>query len=309
MGSAYTLRAGGSGGKIDRGTDVWQCGTSGAHPRESECPNDALYTPAEATGGYQAWGVGTTTVVFGSTTVECFLEPVLVWDISGQYQIDWRVVCRTVVVTSPTRTVGMAIARVEWGDEVVGTSIWGNVPTSLLAFRESLISPCMPIFNPRTTEADCAGGFNSAYVSDSGYEIDIVIDDPACDIVTGKRSGDSSDKSNGCFTYYQHTQVSNLPAAYKDTTQDDDESTLSIGFGSASGVSIAPGATYIVRQFFSSNAQPDMSDKAARHIGTVTTEFDTLCLGGVLEPAFCFFSVDIASVGGDPDTFTIVPVP
>ncbi|WP_405242926.1 hypothetical protein [Lentisalinibacter salinarum] len=309
MGSAYTIRAGGSGGEVDRGTNVVKCGSSGAHTNESSCPNDALYTPAEATGGYQAWGVGIAYVDLSSTTTECMLQPYIVFDISGNYYTQWRVVCREIVISSPVKTLGMAIAKVKWGESITGTSTWSNRPTSVLGFKESLLTPCLPFFNPSNGDVDCANGLDSAYVSDSGYEIDIVIPDPSCDTLLNFRYHDSRDTAAGCFTYYQHAQTSNLPAAYQDTTYSDDEETLLIGFGSASGVSIAPGVTYIVRQLFSSHQQPPMDGKTASHVGAITTEFEAFCLFGSSNPEHCFFGVDTASVGGTSRDFSVVTPP
>ena len=307
MGSAYDYRAGGSGGQIDRGGNTVLCNTGGAHPKESMCPNDATYTPAAATGGYQAWGVGTAAVNFGFVEEECYLyvEPRYY---NGQLEWVWVVYCDIFVSIWPDGTWGMAIARVKWGEEVQATtSAISSHPTSVVAFHESLFAECSPSY----PDGPCGAPGASSYVEDNGYEIEIIVDDPMCSPPSGKRYGDQRDWNANCFTYHQWPQTSNLPGKYQDTTFDDEPGELNIGWGISSGSSIDPGTMYTVRQYFKSKAQPYMGNSGARHSGAITTEFElhAACVRNGGQPEWCFFGVDTASVGCAEDDFDFVPNP
>ena len=296
LGTGYNIRAGGSGGAIDRSGQEWKCGTSGSHPFESKCPSDATYTPAAATGGSQSWGVGVVKMFLEDWEIECRVE----WEFNpwAPWFIEPVVICEPVPTMVPAGTWGMAMAVLKWGEDNSATQAFSNEATSVLAFHESLLDNCNPIITP--PDAVCFDQSDSSYVEDNGYEVDITISDPACTPPTILRVHGQSDYDNNCFTYFQYGQVSNLPAAYKDTTLGDSASVLSIGFGSAEGWAIDPGTTYIVRQFFSSKAQPNMIDTIGTHSGAISTRFDVPGLNcTVASPENCLFAVDTASVGGN----------
>ncbi|MCI0516346.1 MAG: hypothetical protein L0Y45_00770 [Woeseiaceae bacterium] len=111
LGTAYKLRAGGSGGGIDRGTNRVKCNTQGAHPQEQQCPNDATCTPAAATGGYQAWGVGARHMFSEELEIDCILVPHIIWQ--NGITVWFETVCVVMPVSNPDGTWGNSMARLK----------------------------------------------------------------------------------------------------------------------------------------------------------------------------------------------------
>lgn len=308
LGTGYNMRAGGKLGGVFR-SNLTKCNSVGADPQEHNCPNDALYTPAPANGGYQAWGVGVKHIFGEGSEIECALIPILVF--SDPIQIYFERVCYLVPVATPMGTFANSMIRIRWGTATLGTSQYSSHPTSVLAFHESLLAHCNPFLLNEST-ARCGNVSNSTYVEDNGYEAKIVISDSACQAsaVFG-RTGGPADINNNCFYYHNIAQVNDLPSAYRDTTISDSRSVLIIGFGSADAASIDPGTTYLLKQFFRSNGQPIVQGTNAMHLGAVTSEMlsGAACISGGFANNRCFYGVDTAAVGGPGNQFSQVVPP
>lgn len=190
LGTGYRMRAGGKLGGVFR-INLTKCNSPGADPQEKHCPNDALYTPAPANGGYQAWGVGVAHIYGEDSEIECALVPFLVF-VDGTIQFYFQTICYLVPVATPMGTFANAMVRIKWGMAYVGTSQYSSLPTSVLAFHESLLDDCNPFLLNETT-ARCGDDTDSTYVEDNGYEAKIVISDSACQAssVYGRTGGAS----------------------------------------------------------------------------------------------------------------------
>lgn len=296
----YTYRAGGSGGAINR-TNKYTCGAPSNAPLESNCPNDATYTPSSFTGGSQSWGVGINTPTILQYETECGWY----WrfDISnGNVVITWVFECRIEEVPGPGISSGRAITRLKWGSSTDPSVDTG--PTSTLAFRENLLEVCNPI--PTTgTEAICTNTINSSHVEDPGYETEISIHDRGCR--KQSREGGILDAPDGCF-YPAGLWFSSLPAPYLDTTFEDPGWQFSPSIGSADAGDIDAGMTYTSSiNFYSSGRQTVMLPfpSEARHTGAITTDINwhPVCIIRFQQPAWCFFGIDTASVGGSAKSF------
>ncbi len=221
---AFKLRAGGSDPGIDRGSNVWRCGTPFAGPLEFQCPNTATFSPAEATGGKQSWGVGANYVFFENFEVACGVElqPTFVWH--WPYIIfDWQPYCVVVPTIIPAGTFGEAIIILEWGSDNTHTFGISGQPTSLMAYQPSALSDCVPnvLAAQFGLDTPCVFDTDSSYVVNNGYESDIRMTDNACNpslLTLGKRVHGPADYDANCLTYFQTAQMSNLPEDYQDTT-------------------------------------------------------------------------------------------
>lgn len=327
LGTAYKLRAGGSGPGVDNGSNVWKCGSSTAPPGEEKCPNSASFTPAEATGGRQAWAVGVAPHSYVDFELVCYIE--LVFDLFDDTIFEPVLICDLVPVVVQAGTIGRAMTLLEWGTENSITQAFSNEPTSLLAYNENLLDACTPnsAIAQVGEDASCLLNFNHSYVPDNGYESDIRMTDPACSIpawesplfpitLGGPRNHDDTDSQYNCLTYHTTPQMSNLPGFYRDTTFLDENDEFNIGFGSAQGHALQGGTTYITSQIFYSplnlttTTPPTLRNTSAKHEGAITTRILTLLAvtncdvtGGV---ACDYFTVKDAAVGGSADTFTQV---
>jgi len=258
----YNVRAGGNSAGINRGQNTTNCASAQAPAFESKCPNDATYAPSQYTGGYQAWGVGLAAYYADTIGFDCGWEFVLNWD-SWPLPI-LQYVCSYEIGQVIDGYFGVARVRLKWGEDNSTTAQYSSIhPTSVLAFNASSLTPCdigTFVLNP-----DCSNS-DSAYIEDSGYEAEIVFADPACgaSLVTG-RDGGANDSIDGCFVYYSGTQISELPADYKDTTFGDPPYTFNIGMGSSNAAAIEPGLYYNVTQFFSSSAGHLWKMRLLRH--------------------------------------------
>jgi len=300
---AYKIRAGGKDAGVNRGFNNADCNSSTAHPFENTCPNDATFTPAMNTGGYQAWTAGLAPIYEEHVGIEC--EWVYsIWWANGNWIINANYVCYPESEDVLTGYIGRAAIRLKWGTEIAATGNFSSHPTSVMAFHPNTMTPCQPYV--LTSTANCLNEVNSSYVEDAGYESDITFADAACAAGLGlgaPRSGTTSDASNGCF-HYSATQISDLPAMYRDTTFSDPAQAFNIGFGAANASGIVPGHTYTAFQAFYSTAASIMIDQPVNHRGAVTVRSAPIhpaCVYGNGQDAFCYFALDTADVGGPPD--------
>lgn len=113
----YGIRAGGrSPAGIIRSNNL-ACNSGSADSKETACPNDATYTPAKATGGYQAWGVGLLPLYDeAGLRLECGYQYVITYA-SGDIDVEQRFVCWPVVGQQLSGYMGVARIRINWAVE------------------------------------------------------------------------------------------------------------------------------------------------------------------------------------------------
>lgn len=309
----YIIRAGGKHAGIARSNNL-ACNSVSADPIvEGTCPNDATYTPATATGGYQAWGVGLLPLYDeAGLQLECGYRPVIVYN-GGDVSFDLQYVCWPVVGQQLSGYMGMAQWRLKWGEDLDGTSPVSSRPTSVIAFHPNTLMPCDPDIG--VVSATCENDSDSSYVVNSGYEAEISFLDSACSLPLGYRTNTVADRLGNCFQYLTSTCLTNLPTPYRDTVLLDHQSVFIVSCGEANASNIEPGKMYDVRILFNSSGAANMINKVATHSGAITTRIPAAhpaCLAGGGDIAYCFFSIDFASVGGPFQTsnkFSQVYVP
>ncbi len=297
---------GGSGGQIDRTGNLVACNSLGAHQFEGTCPNDATYTPAAATGGYQAWGVGLHHVAFYDEEINCYLRAEVVFNSgTSTWDLDWTLICETFPVITPLGTNGKAMFRLMWGADYESAEPYANDPEnppaiSKLAFAPNALTPCVP-----NITSECDNAVNSSYVEDAGYEVEVTFADPLCRAIP-RRMHNWFDVRKNCFYYFPFTPKTDLPGWYRDTAFLDEPEEFNLGIGVAETENIVPGHMYEAEIGFRSEVLPFMIGVEAKHTGAITV--DQCALGNVsLGPAeACHFGIDTASVGGAPDQFELI---
>jgi hypothetical protein len=276
------------------------CNSASAPSWEGNCPSDLMYTPNANTGGYQAFGVGINNWP-GGTYYYPYCYPVIVWyqdELGWYYQIEiW---CDWYYVTMPTHTYGVASARIKFGSLPVNGP-WGSTPMSTLAFKGNAVHPpyvgsatCTPIFTGMS--APCVGQSNVIAVPDAGYEDKILIPDSGCNPTLGRRSGDASDASAGCFVLDGTMWATDLPSPYPDTTFLDEAPLYVASMGSANPRNIAENTTYTWWINFFQYGLESPTAKTITHNSAVTVNIPSApgCSGSALWN--CYFNVDQTTI-------------
>jgi hypothetical protein len=298
----------------------------------NKCPNDLTFTTRGNTGGAYAWGVGISNYGGTGARWQCG------WYVQSSYDygLQWVWRCDWITVQLRDVTVGSATSTFRFGGlsksipVSPGSTTTNNFKVSTFAWSGSPVAydgsfaQCVPLRGLGQPSAPCDPfTINGNYVDGiSGFEDKVVIPNPSCTAIV--RSGTVSDASSGCFI--ADSWVSNLPAAYLDTTALDTSlpfttSQFVASVGSADGkqlrtaAEIPPGAVqkmtnpaldYYWSISFWAYGRNNLIGQSARHLQAVTARDASayVCLAGTgnappLGPAACMFNVDISVVGPD----------
>ena len=185
----------------DNGSNILNC-ASGSPSREVQCPNDSTYVPMVSTGGYSSWGVGLETIYAIEWGFDCYLVPVVVF-VNGNSSFNWVLICQGGWNSIPAVTVGRAAMRNRWGTQTSSVSSVSNI-ISTMAFKASDLPVCTPFHSGfdspcRLLQEPLPLAPNVTFLADAGYETEISMDDPECDMLFYFRTGNISDVNSNCF--------------------------------------------------------------------------------------------------------------
>jgi hypothetical protein len=273
------------------------CGLTSALPNE-KCPNDHTYRPHPDTDGEQAFAA----VVYSyQEGWHLFYDCYVYWveDEAGGY---WETVCYPYEVYTPAYTIGAAEWYSRWGTRktTVPELLNSQVEISTMAFQDAFFPMC-DVENT-VSEAYCDPVKpNSTWVPLAGIEDELLLPNPAC--LRDVRQGDPSDWDKGCF--WPTIAVSNLPAAFLDTTfsdvtlvDDPTKPSYNLAIGSADPGRIVEGTLYGHYAEFFAYGTNNVVGRAAWHAVSVDSKIPTsaACTLGGGADAFCYFPVDSSRV-------------
>jgi hypothetical protein len=273
------------------GSALLGCASSSAPSHETNCPSDLTYTPNANTGGYQAFGVGIHNIPYSEQWItECYILETWEWDWeAGTWVLTFYYWCDTYLYVTRAEVSGFAISRIKWG-ATYATIPNASTPLSTLAFKGTNLANCNP--KPGViAEAPCLS--NGTYVPSAGYEDKIIIPD---NCPRAERTGLATDFTDGCFWSQQGLWMSDMPAAYQDTTAADRGDQFVISVGTASAASLNEGTMYTNRTWFGQLGTETIRPGPVRHTGSVTVprSLAPFCLlyQSTFGQAACMFNVD-----------------
>lgn len=281
----------------------------------SLCPSDYTYTTRGITGGTLAWGAAIQQAGGPQGGVVCGI--VYHWPTSGDTVGYYGWDCWWGVVNTPKWTYAAAVAKFSFGAMSVYIPLWVdaaetaryNVPTFAWSGARQQVgggpAECIPNGSPFDVSRPCQSYARNGnfVVGQSGFEDKVIIPNPSCHTLVG-RTGGAGDKNNQCFS--PDRVITNLPAAYLDTTFQDADIDFIASVGVADGKLLMPGRLYESRVDGSMRGWENIRGLTARHLQAVTVRDNAgaPCITGVGGApagggAACMFNVDIVRVGQD----------
>ena len=285
------------------------CNSPSAPADEMNCPSDLTYTPLAGAGGYQAYGVGVLNEPAGHYWAmycyyDWYYDPFLDREI-------WNFVCDWYYVGYlPDLSWGTAGARIAFSQLTVLTAAGYYEYLSTLAFKSvnthwnlpSLF--CRPSLSVLNVEAPCDPAQQDAYVipftypeeppnPGAGYDDKIQLQNPGCSLPV--RTGYPADRQWGCFSGYDSTWYTDLPAPFADSSITDAPNPYVVTMGTTQPWAIQEGYLYSWKRDFWAYGYNNLLWTPANHLSAATIWVDVIPY--YCTPQLCSFSVDQVRIG------------